>query len=76
MQVMSVLYSGLQDVFRRKGAQELHILKDVNGILKPVSACSCMRCINPSSMVIVAVTAADAAASSGQATQLRASPSY
>lgn len=35
----------LQDLFRRKGAQELKILKDVNGVLKPVewpeSACAC-----------------------------------
>jgi hypothetical protein len=27
----------MQDLFRRKGAQELHILKDISGVLKPVS---------------------------------------
>jgi hypothetical protein len=40
---VTFLSAGLQDVFRRKGAQELHILKDINGVLKPVSACSCMQ---------------------------------
>lgn len=29
----------LQDVFRRKGAQQLSVLKDVSGVLKPVRAC-------------------------------------
>ena len=30
----------LQDLFTRKGAQKLQILKDVNGVLKPVSSTS------------------------------------
>ena len=35
--LLRMLLVVLQDLFRRKGGQELQILKDVNGVLKPVS---------------------------------------
>lgn len=46
----------LQDLFRRKGAQELKILKDVNGVLKPVewpaSACACCTHVHTGGLLV------------------------
>jgi hypothetical protein len=63
--------AGLQDMFRRKGAQELHILKNANGVLKPVSACSCMQ---PTDSVITSGTVASMGRTAGAVRAERRQP--